>query len=134
MFQFYAHGKTPPEAGDGDLRIAPVPAGLRSTRELLAAVGKELGFPWYYGGNFDAFWDCVRTLEGIAARRVALVHRDLPALPAGDLTIYIELLRDACLYWDKPSASHRFEVWFPKALEAEVRARLDACPPTADIE
>lgn len=133
MFRFYESCDAPAETGDADLHVALVPAGLRSTRELLAAVGEALAFPWYYGVNFDAFWDCVRTLDGIEARRVALVHRDLPALPGGDLTVYFELLRDAVLYWDNPTASHRFEVWFPKALEAEVRAGLDACPPPADV-
>lgn len=134
MFHFYE----PPDAtfaDDGEPRfVAEIPAGLTGERELMAAVGRALAFPWYYGNNFDAFWDCVRELDGVKERRVALVHRDFPALPEPARTTYVELLRDATAYWDNPSAQHRFEAWFPKACEAEVNARLDACPPPADFE
>lgn len=37
-------------------------SGLRSKREVLAAIGEALAFPQWYGANLDALVDCLRDL------------------------------------------------------------------------
>jgi ribonuclease inhibitor len=34
-------------------------SGLRSGPELHELLATKLGFPGYYGRNWDAFWDCI---------------------------------------------------------------------------
>jgi ribonuclease inhibitor len=43
----------------------------QSLHETLAAV---LGFPGYYGMNWDAFWDCVRDFEQSAMPRHLILN------------------------------------------------------------
>jgi ribonuclease inhibitor len=38
-------------------------SGIASPEELQALLARELGFPGYYGKNWDAFWDCIRDPE-----------------------------------------------------------------------
>ncbi|MDN5860722.1 MAG: barstar family protein [Pseudonocardia sp.] len=47
------------------------PTGRR--RELLAAIGRELRFPGYYGGNLDALEECLGDLSWLPAGQVVLV-------------------------------------------------------------
>ena len=42
-----------------ELKLAAVETG----DELHAMLAERLGFPGYYGRNWDAFWDCVSDLE-----------------------------------------------------------------------
>lgn len=109
--------------------VALVPGGEKTERGLVQQVKMALCFPAYCGANFDAFWDCVRDLDGIDQKWVILAHRDLPPLPEVEREIYIALLRDAVLYWEKYSEEHCFEVWFPHAEKKPVEAILAACPP-----
>ena len=50
-----------------------------SRGELHALLANELGFPAYYGRNWDAFWDCVRD-EQQSKMPSLLVLRGLSAL------------------------------------------------------
>jgi ribonuclease inhibitor len=38
-------------------------AGVTTSDELHQLLAAKLGFPSYYGNNWDAFWDCVRDPE-----------------------------------------------------------------------
>lgn len=111
-------------------RVAP---GISNTRNLIAEVGKALRFPRYFGKNFDAFWDCIRDVD-IAEYTMILVHDDLPPIPAEDRETYVELLRDAVLYWEKHPEEHSLEVWFPEPCRDEVRSLLEKAPPPEYIE
>jgi len=54
-----------------DFGFAHVDGWLNETKvEFLAAVGKALGFPDYYGQNFDALADC---LHDIGSRQAGVV-------------------------------------------------------------
>lgn len=131
MFHYY---KAPDLPGrDGEAYVATLPAGLSDVRTLLTDVGRALRFPPYYGKNFDAFWDCVRDLD-VEKHVVVLVHRDLPDIPEKDLRTYIELLRDAVLYWRRHGGEHRFEVWFPEADAERVDQLLCGEQPRGDGE
>lgn len=118
-------------ADDARNRVAMIPAGLTDTRELLTIVGRQLAFPAHYGKNLDAFWDCVTDPEYITVPRVLVVHGDLPAIPEAKLKGYIEVLRDAALYWKKPDSRHAFEVWFPVGAQIRIMSLLAALPPAA---
>lgn len=62
-------------------------------REVLAAIGRSLDFPDWYGANLDALWDCLHHLDG----PVALVwhgwHRMLRQHP-GDFAKVLLVLTD----------------------------------------
>lgn len=133
MFHYYRPSRMP-SARDDDrsTHVAAIPAGVAATRDLLKAAGDALAFPPYYGANFDAFWDCLRTLEAIAAGRVLLAHADLPALPEDDMETYIEILRDAVLFWRRHADEHVFEVWFPASARRRVERTLEALPPGSE--
>lgn len=127
MFHFY----TPP--ADFSLsrpspRVARVRANMDSTRKLLASLGKGLRFPPHYGKNFDAFWDCIRDLD-IAEHRVIILHSDLPAINADDLEVYLGILRDAAIYWEKHAEEHSLESWFPDTARSGVESVLARIPP-----
>lgn len=130
MFHYYAPPCAPSGGGAPDSpHVAPVPAGLADVDALLRAAGAALAFPAYYGANFDAFWDCLRTLDAIAAKRVLLVHEDLPALPRDALATYAEILRDAVLYWRRRPDEHVFEAWFPDSAKRRLGRVLEGLPP-----
>ncbi len=47
--------------GTVDLNVA----GLTNSEEVHARLAAAFSFPDYYGANWDAFWDCVSTLDPI---------------------------------------------------------------------
>ncbi|WP_425221493.1 barstar family protein [Pseudomonas sp.] len=91
--------------------------------ELLKALYYLLWFPGYFGFNWNALYDCLRDLGWIPCRKVVLVHNALPNLPAEDLTVYLEVLRDAVLDWAGDEA-HELEVFFRAADRRAVEALL----------
>lgn len=133
MFYYYDAPAAFP-AQDAGVLVAEVPPGIRSLRDLLETFGKALAFPPYFGKNLDAFWDCVRTLDNVAAKRIVAAHRDLPPLPRPDLNAYILLLRDAAAYWERSGDGHAFEPWFPRSARGRIRAILRTFPPTGNVE
>ncbi|MEE9393907.1 MAG: barstar family protein [Planctomycetota bacterium] len=38
-------------------------SAVETRAELHELLGESLGFPSDYGGNWDAFWDCIRSTE-----------------------------------------------------------------------
>ena len=108
--------------GKPSIRFVDIPADIGSLSELLAELGKRLSFPPFFGKNLDAFWDCVRVLEGVGEYRIVVRHCAMPNLPEKELSGYIELLWDSVEYWDENSGEHKFEAWFPDG----DRQRLEA--------
>ena len=92
--------------------IATLPKGLSGRGPLFTVLRQALKLPDYFGGNWDALRDCLRTLDWINARRVILVHQDLPRLPPADLAAYLEILSEAVREWE-PTEAHAFRVVFP---------------------
>jgi len=87
--------------GVHDLRgLASVLDGreLRNKAELLAAVGKALAFPDYYGANWDALEECLNDMswrEGPIL--LAIVHAD--AMSRAELDILIDIFGLAAESW-----------------------------------
>lgn len=133
MFSYYAAPVACRDSRSSG-HIAVVPAGVKTARELCVVLGEGLAFPPYYGANFDAFWDSVRTLEGIDEKRVVILHEDFPALPRPDARSYVALLRDTVLFWRRRAQSHSVEAWFPLPARGKVRAILRSLPPPMAVE
>lgn len=90
-----------------------VPAGVRDTKDLLRAVANALCFPAYFGENWNALFDCLRDFHWTDKRSIVLVHEDVPQIPANDLKVYLEILRDAVSDW-KADEPHELVVVFDK--------------------
>jgi RNAse (barnase) inhibitor barstar len=73
--------------------VFDVPVGIETENELLLAYALGMGFPSYFGYNWDALWDCLMSRENLEGRPVAIRHRDVPLLKVTDqCQIYLELL------------------------------------------
>jgi hypothetical protein len=108
-FQFY-DGRPPNE---GDSAILQVPPGISSKEVLLKVIDDGLQFPDYFGGNWDAFEECIRDLGWLQASRVEIVHRDIPlAAYADEAGVYLRILHDAVARWGE-HGQRRLVVWFP---------------------
>jgi RNAse (barnase) inhibitor barstar len=105
---------------------ARIPAGIETKKQLLDALDANLGFPEYFGGNWDALWDCICDLSWLEPVQVVLIHDDLP-MSADRLSLrtYISLLQDAVAAW-KEKPEHELVVVFPEEVEAAVRELLVA--------
>lgn len=131
MFDYYSPGGEP--ACGCDCHRAALPAGLHSVAEVVAAWGGELSFPDWSGHNLDAFWDSIRDLDAIGPRRIVMLHRDFPPLSEVQAQAYVELLRDAVLFWEAHSEEHCLEVWFPRPVRDQVEEMVGFLPPPADL-
>jgi len=92
---------------NGVLHVASLPAGvipvldarkLRDKDALLTAIGVALGFPDYFGGNWDALEECLTDLswhEG--PLRLALRHPE--ALEADTRETLLDIFQEAARHW-----------------------------------
>ena len=101
-----------------------IPCEITVKDQLLDALDATLGFPGYFGRNWDALSECLCDLSWLTPFQIVLVHGDLPlqGKPA-DARMYLSILRDAIAYWDGRS-EHKLAVVFPTAYEAAIRALL----------
>lgn len=94
--------------------LVRVPEGIVSTDQFLDSMATLLKFPSYFGGNWNAFEDCLCDLTWLPEGRLVLAHSNLPNLPDGDLKTYIEILRDAVIRGNKIEPRD-YVVVFPSA-------------------
>jgi len=99
--------------------VARIPEGISKREALFDALSGPLGFPSYFGRNWDALSDCLRDLSWLPAGRIAIIHGDLPDLEGNGTRIYIEVLHEAVSSWsgDKERSIH---VVFPSSCEERV--------------
>lgn len=84
-----------PWAGhDPAARVVRVSSRIRTKRELLGVLRKQLEFPSYFGWNWDALHDCLRDLSWLkSTSHVVLCHDGLPFAPAStNRARYVALL------------------------------------------
>jgi len=77
-------------------------AGCTSREEVLARLGEHLGFPEWYGQNWDALADCLTDFSWQAAAGYVLVLEQLGDFRAAsdeDFDTLIEILSDASASW-----------------------------------
>jgi hypothetical protein len=101
------------DAASQEAFVAHIPSGLRNRNALFKALSEELGFPDYFGNNWDALSECLRDLSWIHSHRVAIIHATLPALNKPDLLTYLKVLADCVQDW-KPGEEHQLVVVFPQ--------------------
>lgn len=77
-------------------RLGSAPFWSRET--LLDGLAESLGFPEYFGRNWDAAWDCLTELEWEAGRaRVVVVP--VAAAEVAAMAAFLELMQDAAEHW-----------------------------------
>jgi hypothetical protein len=96
------------EFGQCCVWLAPI---IRSRTELHKKLYCLLGFPGYYGFNWNALYDCLCDFHWITDKKIVLIHEQLPELPVHDLDIYLDILNDAILSWVDDD-KHELEVCF----------------------
>ena len=75
---------------------ASLPPQLGSKQALMSAVAERLCFPDYFGGNWDAFEECIRDLSWIPPGPILLVHSDIPlGNDFANARTYLTILRGA---------------------------------------
>ena len=113
--------------GDGDQlvagadwdRVFPIPCGLGTKSELLAALAGALSLPDYFGANWDALADCLTDLGWVPQRRLLVIHGDLPLRRTADRAAYLEVLGEAVQSWAN-APDHSLAVGFPHAARATI--------------
>ena len=74
-------------------------AGAAGKEALLARLAQALGFPEWFGGNWDALEDCLADLSWRAAAGHVLLIEGQGELPLDDLGVLIEILAAAAEHW-----------------------------------
>lgn len=99
--------------------VAKLPVGLDGKDELLDALARSLGFPDYFGHNWDALEECLMDLDWLPEGAVAIVHQDLPlsSTPA-DQELYLEILAQAEMKW--PAEGRELVLVFPPNVRKRV--------------
>ena len=76
---------------------------IANKQQFLEACARELCFPPYFGGNWDALEDSLRDLSWVPARRgYVLVYDDAGRFAEGDpvnFGVALSILDDAVNYW-----------------------------------
>ena len=103
--------------------VATIRSGLDTRERLFESLSQQVQFPDYFGENWDALSECLRDLCWIKARRVVMVHQDLPPLPSHTLAVYLDVLSECVRDWEADEA-HELVVVFPEGARRGVSAVL----------
>ncbi len=139
----------PATADDGVWQVELDARYCRTAKEFLVVAGVALGFPAYYGQNWDAFYECFGDLLEVTTGGMGYEFYDQPGRPERvlhlvvrhaeelltdaeprDLGILLWLLRNPRPRYDPPQLWHRYAdlrvtlVCTPGALDT-LEARLD---------
>ncbi|MGE5639881.1 MAG: barstar family protein [Clostridia bacterium] len=83
-----------------DLRLSRISlAGARDKHALMDALSLALGFPDWFGRNWDALEDCLADLSWRPAQGHVLVLERFDALAKDDLGILTDVLRSSAESW-----------------------------------
>ncbi|HNA30183.1 MAG TPA: barstar family protein [Thiobacillaceae bacterium] len=88
----------PPEDAPVDLVPVLDGRGLKDKASLLAALGRALDFPDYYGGNWDALEECLGDLSWRTGP-IWLLVRHAGEIPTELLTLLLDILGEAACSW-----------------------------------
>lgn len=87
-------------AGEAGLQVMAVTlAAARDKESLMKTLAEALGFPKWFGANWDALEDCLSDLSWRDAPGWVLVLHDADALPGDELGVLLEVLRSAAQFW-----------------------------------
>lgn len=74
-------------------------AGVQGKEGLLKKLAEALGFPTWFGGNWDALEDSLSDLSWREAPGWVLILRELDALPRDERGVLVEVLASAAQFW-----------------------------------
>jgi len=73
--------------------------GVEDKEALLEKLALDLGFPAWFGGNWDALEDCLADLSWRVGDGHVLVIQGSGDLPLDDLGVLIDVLASSAEYW-----------------------------------
>jgi hypothetical protein len=74
-------------------------AGVDDKEGLLGRLAQALGFPEWFGGNWDALEDCLCDLSWRRGDGHVIVLRGADALGAEDMGVLVDVLSSCAAYW-----------------------------------
>jgi len=99
---YRAHGTVEIEDAAEGTRLDIARLDLRGVADkdtLLARTAQGLGFPDWFGGNWDALEDCLCDLSWRAGEGHVLLFSGHETLPPDELGVLIDVLRDCAADW-----------------------------------
>ena len=73
--------------------------GKKDKQSLLDEMARALGFPKWFGGNWDALEDCLLDLSWSKAGGWVLIFKNFAGLPPDDLGVLMDVLGSTAEYW-----------------------------------
>lgn len=113
-FEFVASPATIAADATAHDLVVRIPIGISRKQSLFRCFASALRFPNYFGGNWDAFRECLWDLSWLDPQpsRIFLIHDDLPFVSGQKaLSVYLELLSECCSQSSRP----RIHVIFPES-------------------
>ncbi|MBS0624875.1 MAG: barstar family protein [Verrucomicrobia bacterium] len=95
----FIYFKDPKEIGKYDITVE-IKSGIKEKKDLLNAISLGLFFPDYFGGNWDALFDCLIDLSWLSDERILLKHGDVPMNSnVENQRIYLGILMEVTNNW-----------------------------------
>jgi hypothetical protein len=100
--------------------VVRVPPLIGNRESLLSTLAEGLGFPNYFGNNWDSFSECLRDLSWIHLKRVVILHSDLPPLDKAAQSTYLEILAECVKDWQR-GENHELIAVFPPECYVQIQ-------------
>lgn len=97
-----------------------------SKDSFLKYLSSRLGFPKYFGNNWDALEDSLRDFSWTDKKKITIKHKGIPNMDKIDLKIYLEILINCVKDW-QARGGKKFVVIFPPDSKEKLDDLL-ACP------
>jgi len=83
-----------------DLAVCDL-GGVDDKQALLARLAQSLGFPEWFGGNWDALEDCLCDLSWRPGDGHVFVLSGTTAVPADELGVLLDVLASSAAFWSE---------------------------------
>jgi RNAse (barnase) inhibitor barstar len=104
--------------------IFSVPKKIQSKNKLLSYFNHELKFPYYFGENLDALYDCLVDLSWIKEKKLCIIHNDIPLDTSEVETAkYLTLLSDVAIFWGNKDG-RKVNILFPEKCKNKIEKLL----------
>lgn len=113
-----------PSYSTSEVYFARLGKEIKKTDYLINALCYLFSFPGYFGFNWNAVFDCLRDFSWVTEKKIVLFHEQIPEIPLEDLKIYLDILNDTVLDWQRDE-EHDFEVFFMERDKARVLELMD---------
>lgn len=104
---------------------ATLPKNIKSEDMLFDALYEVLGFPDYFGCNWNAVYDCMCDFTWITEKKIKLIHKELPNISDVTMAIYFRVLIDVINTWNSSPEKHVFEVIFDERDKETIQKIID---------